>query len=97
MSQRCGYRGCGHLVLAEGACGERRCPLHRASASPRPPPGRSSADLDATGVIHQITAGRRNRVRAVEEVFDLLDRFELDIAEDGDGRRRAPTRHLRHR
>lgn len=55
------------------------------------------ADIDAAGVIHQITAGRRNRAWAAEEVFDLLDRFELDIAGNGDGRRPAPTRHLRRR
>ena len=48
-------------------------------------------------VIHQMTDGRRNRVWAAEEVFDLLDAFEHGIASEGDGRAKAPTRHFRPR
>ena len=46
-------------------------------------------------VIRQMTDGRRNRVWAADEVFDLLDTFEHDIATDGDGSAKAPTRQLR--
>lgn len=46
-------------------------------------------------VLRQMTDGRRNRVWAAEEVFDLLDAFEHGIASDGDGSAKAPTRHLR--
>jgi Fic family protein len=48
-------------------------------------------------VIRQMTDGRRNRVWAADEVFDLLDAFEHGIATDGDGSVKAPTRHLRPR
>jgi Fic family protein len=46
-------------------------------------------------VLRQMTDGRRNRVWAADEVFDLLDAFEHGIASDGDGGAKAPTRHLR--
>jgi Fic family protein len=46
-------------------------------------------------VIREMTDGRRNRVWAADEVFDLLDAFEHGIAADGDGSAKAPTRHLR--
>jgi len=46
-------------------------------------------------LIRQITLGRRNRVWAADEVFDLLDAFEHGMASDGDGHAKAPTRHLR--
>lgn len=53
------------------------------------------ARFEEARVIRQLTDGRRNRVWAAEEVFDLLDAFEQGIASDGDGGAKAPTRHLR--
>ncbi|HEY5103681.1 MAG TPA: Fic family protein [Acidimicrobiales bacterium] len=48
-------------------------------------------------IIRQMTDGRRNRVWAADEVFDLLDSFEHGIASEGDGRAKAPTRHRREK
>lgn len=50
-------------------------------------------------VLRQITVGRRNRAWAADDVFDLLDEFDLGMASlQGVGRARpAPTRHLRSR
>jgi Fic family protein len=48
-------------------------------------------DLEQAGVVRQITAGRRNRVWAVDEVFDLLDRFEHTVAAGGDGTLTRPA------
>jgi len=56
---------------------------------------RTLGRLELAGVIRQVTVGRRNRVWAAEEVFDLLDRFEHTIATAGDGLQVSPTRHLR--
>ena len=54
--------------------------------------------LAERGVLRQITVGRRNRAWAADDVFDLLDEFDLGIALLGEGRARpAPTRHLRPR
>lgn len=36
--------------------------------------------LSASGVVRQITIGRRNRAWAAEEVFDLLDEFDFGMA-----------------
>jgi Fic family protein len=52
--------------------------------------------LEQSGIVRQITIGRRNRVWAADEVFDLLDRFEHDVASSGDGGLPSPTRHLRN-
>lgn len=54
--------------------------------------------LAGRGVLQQITVGRRNRAWAADDVFDLLDEFDLGIASlEGLGRARpAPTRHLLH-
>lgn len=53
--------------------------------------------LDAAGVVKQITLGKRNRAWAAEEVFDLLDEFDMSMGSlDGESEGRpAPTRHLR--
>ncbi len=49
------------------------------------------------GVLRQVTVGRRNRAWAADEVFDLLDGFDMGMASvEGLSRvRPAPTRHLR--
>ena len=55
--------------------------------------------LSGSGVVRQVTVGRRNRAWAAEEVFDLLDEFDFRMAmgngNDNPGRP-APTRH-RHK
>lgn len=55
--------------------------------------------LAERGVLRQVTVGRRNRAWATDDVFDLLDEFDLGMASvEGLGRvRPAPTRHLRPR
>jgi len=55
--------------------------------------------LGAAGVVRQITLGRRNRAWAAEEVFDLLDEFDMSMGSlHGEGRGRpAPSRHRRDR
>lgn len=55
--------------------------------------------LAGSGVLRQITVGRRNRAWAADDVFDLLDEFDLGMASlEGLGRARpAPTRHQRPR
>ncbi|MGH2749601.1 MAG: Fic family protein [Actinomycetota bacterium] len=54
--------------------------------------------LAERGVLRQITVGRRNRAWAADDVFDLLDEFDLGMASLGEGRARpAPTRHQRSR
>ena len=55
--------------------------------------------LDKASVVKQITLGKRNRAWAAEEVFDLLDEFDMSIGSlDGErGSRPAPSRHLRDR
>lgn len=54
--------------------------------------------LAEAGVVTQITLGRRNRAWAAEEVFDLLDEFDMSMGSlDGVEGRPAPTRHLRFR
>lgn len=42
------------------------------------------------GVVTQVTVGRRNRAWAAEEVFDLLDTFDMEIAAASAGARRGP-------
>ena len=56
---------------------------------------RALLDLEAIGIVKQITVGRRNRVWEAGDVFDLLDRFEHDAASSGGGQIPAPSRHLR--
>lgn len=54
--------------------------------------------LSASGVVRQVTIGRRNRAWAAEEVFDLLDEFDFGMASlEGLDKpaRPAPTRHRR--
>lgn len=53
--------------------------------------------LDKAGVVKQITLGKRNRAWAAEEVFDVLDEFDMSMGslEGGGQGRPAPTRHLR--
>lgn len=53
--------------------------------------------LAQRGVLQQVTVGRRNRAWAANDVFDLLDEFDLGMASAlGLGQvRPAPTRHLR--
>ena len=55
--------------------------------------------LAEAGVVKQITLGKRNRAWAAEEVFDLLDEFDMSMGSlDGEeSGRPAPTRHLRAR
>lgn len=55
------------------------------------------ARLAESGVVKQITIGKRNRVWSAEEVFDLLDEFDASMGTlEGDGGGRpSPTRHLR--
>jgi Fic family protein len=55
--------------------------------------------LAERGVLRQVTVGRRNRAWAADDLFDLLDEFDLSMASiEGVGRARpAPTRHLRPR
>lgn len=55
--------------------------------------------LAETDVLRQVTVGRRNRAWTMDDVFDLLDEFDLDMAsvEGLGGERPAPTRHLRPR
>lgn len=42
------------------------------------------------GVVTQVTVGRRNRAWAAEEVFELLDAFDMEIAAPSTGARRGP-------
>ncbi len=53
--------------------------------------------LARSGVVKQVTIGRRNRAWASDEVFDLLDEFDFGMAaSDGiTAARPAPTRHRR--
>jgi hypothetical protein len=52
--------------------------------------------LAERGVLRQITAGRRNRAWAADDLFDLLDEFDLSMASLEEGQARpAPTRQLR--
>lgn len=53
--------------------------------------------LDEAGVVKQITLGRRNRAWAAEEVFDVLDEFDMSMGslDGGEMVRPVPTRHLR--
>lgn len=54
--------------------------------------------LSASGVVRQVTIGRRNRAWAAEEIFDLLDEFDFGMApREGFDQpaRPAPTRHRR--
>jgi len=55
--------------------------------------------LAEADVVKQITIGKRNRAWAADEVFDLLDEFDMSmgsLGREGEGRP-APTRHLRRR
>ena len=51
--------------------------------------------LEAAGIMKRVSAGKRNRVWAADEVFDLLDSFD-EVLADGSTPRRRPTRHRRH-
>ena len=56
--------------------------------------------LASANVVRQVTVGRRNRAWAADEVFDLLDEFDFQMASEvGTEKlgRPAPTRHKRAR
>ncbi len=55
--------------------------------------------LAAASVVRQVTVGRRNRAWAADDVFDLLDGFDMTMATAAEGGlgRPAPTRQLRPR
>lgn len=56
--------------------------------------------LSSSGVVRQVTVGRRNRAWAADEIFDLLDEFDFGIASPDaleSPARPAPTRHLREK
>lgn len=54
--------------------------------------------LEEAGVLRVVPGRERDRVWVADDVFDVLDEFELAIARDpGKGRPVGPTRHLRPR